>query len=103
MRTLVLLILWVAGTAGAQDWPSKSVRMVVPYAAGGLPDTMARLLGQRLAAAVASALAQPELARRYAQLGIEPVGSTPEAYAAAIRESYDKYAVAVRISGARAK
>ena len=58
---------------------------------------------QRLSAAVAKAVAHPELAQRYAQLGIEPVGSTPQAYAAVIHDSYDKYAVAVRISGAKAE
>jgi tripartite-type tricarboxylate transporter receptor subunit TctC len=33
----------------ATDYPQKPVRLVVPYATGGLPDTMARTLGQRLA------------------------------------------------------
>ena len=35
-------------TAGAQDFPSRPIRMVVPYAAGGLPDTMTRLASQKL-------------------------------------------------------
>ena len=34
--------------ATAQTYPLRPVRMVVPYAAGGLPDTMARLIAQRL-------------------------------------------------------
>ncbi|HUQ28719.1 MAG TPA: tripartite tricarboxylate transporter substrate-binding protein [Usitatibacter sp.] len=29
-------------------YPSKSVTLIVPYAAGGLPDTVARVVGQRL-------------------------------------------------------
>jgi len=33
---------------GAQDYPSKSVTLVVPYSAGGLPDTVARVVGQKL-------------------------------------------------------
>src|SRR5258706_2330252 len=37
-----------SGGATAQDYPAKSVRMVVPYAAGGLPDTMTRIITQRL-------------------------------------------------------
>jgi tripartite-type tricarboxylate transporter receptor subunit TctC len=48
MRNLVLLFAFIAGFAQAQDWPNKPVRMIVPYAAGGLPDTMTRLVGVRL-------------------------------------------------------
>jgi tripartite-type tricarboxylate transporter receptor subunit TctC len=49
MRVLLLLALLAAGGGFAQEWPLKPVRMVVPYAAGGLPDTMTRTLAQRLA------------------------------------------------------
>jgi tripartite-type tricarboxylate transporter receptor subunit TctC len=35
--------------AAAQDYPTRPIRVVVPYAAGGLPDTMTRILTQRLA------------------------------------------------------
>ena len=38
---------WIAG-APAQDFPNKPIRVVIPYAAGGLPDTMARIASQRL-------------------------------------------------------
>ena len=52
MRILFLILLVLSGAAAAQDWPAKPLRMVVPYAAGGLPDTMARVLGVRLAEAI---------------------------------------------------
>jgi tripartite-type tricarboxylate transporter receptor subunit TctC len=52
MRILFLILLLVSAAAGAQDWPVKPIRMVVPYAAGGLPDTMTRVISQRLGEAL---------------------------------------------------
>lgn len=37
------------GVQAQQAWPNKPVRMVVPYAAGAVPDVIARLVGDRLA------------------------------------------------------
>ena len=34
--------------AGAQDWPPKTVRIVVPFGAGSTPDIVARLLAENL-------------------------------------------------------
>src|SRR6185312_7911809 len=34
--------------AAAADFPSRTVTVIVPYAPGGLPDTIARIVGQRL-------------------------------------------------------
>ena len=42
------LTLGVANTAQAQTWPEKSITIVVPTAAGGANDAMARILGQGL-------------------------------------------------------
>ena len=37
-----------AGLAAAQDYPSKPVKLVVPFPAGGSVDAVARILGQKL-------------------------------------------------------
>src|SRR5438445_9488179 len=46
---LILALAAFEGTA-AQDFPAKPVRFVVPYAAGGSGDLLARLLGDKLSA-----------------------------------------------------
>jgi tripartite-type tricarboxylate transporter receptor subunit TctC len=38
----------VGGPASAEDWPARPVTLVVPYAAGGPVDTLARILAARL-------------------------------------------------------
>jgi tripartite-type tricarboxylate transporter receptor subunit TctC len=45
VRSLATLALIVAATAGAQEYPTKAVVVVVPFAAGGPTDTLARHLG----------------------------------------------------------
>jgi tripartite-type tricarboxylate transporter receptor subunit TctC len=55
----------------------------------------------RLAGEVAKAVKQPDVVQRFTQLGIEPVGSTPEAYAQANKIDYEKYATIVRATGAK--
>jgi tripartite-type tricarboxylate transporter receptor subunit TctC len=53
MRALIRLLafaaaLWVAGAAQAQNYPEKSVRVVVGFTAGGPTDVIARIVAQKL-------------------------------------------------------
>ena len=51
-RIIAIGIPLSAANAAAQPYPTKPVRVVVPYAAGGLPDTMTRLVATRLTEAL---------------------------------------------------
>jgi tripartite-type tricarboxylate transporter receptor subunit TctC len=43
-----LAVLLSTLSAGAQDWPTKGVRIIVPFAAGATPDLVARLITENL-------------------------------------------------------
>jgi tripartite-type tricarboxylate transporter receptor subunit TctC len=45
---VLLAALACAGIANAQNFPVRPIRAVVPYAAGGLPDTMTRIASQKM-------------------------------------------------------
>jgi tripartite-type tricarboxylate transporter receptor subunit TctC len=54
-RRLILVLLAVTGSAhlsraSAQSWPSRTIRIVVPFPAGGSADLSARLLAEQLKA-----------------------------------------------------
>ena len=44
----VLATALVAGAAAAQPYPSKTIRFIVPFSAGGATDLIARAVGQKL-------------------------------------------------------
>lgn len=56
----------------------------------------------RLSAETARAVRHPDTVQRFNDIGLDPVGSTPEAFAAQMRADIEKYARAVKMSGARA-
>ncbi len=45
---VVALSTLAVGPAAAQDWPTRTVRIIVPFGAGATPDTIARLIADRL-------------------------------------------------------
>jgi len=79
MRALAALVLIVvaAADARAQAWPDRSIRIVVPFAAGGPADVYARVLGQRLAGPLGQSIVVENKPGAGSVLGTDGVAKSP--------------------------
>ncbi|MSQ64728.1 MAG: tripartite tricarboxylate transporter substrate binding protein [Betaproteobacteria bacterium] len=50
-RLIFVVIALFVGTAAAQTYPSKAIRIIVPFTPGSATDVMGRIVGERLSAA----------------------------------------------------
>jgi len=51
MKIALSALLWfILSTAGAQEWPAKPLRIIVPFSPGGVADNSARVVAEPLAA-----------------------------------------------------
>ena len=74
-----LAALGLAGPAAhAQDFPSKPLRVVVPYAAGGGADILARLVAQELTARLKQAVVVENRGGASNTIGMQLVASSPK-------------------------
>jgi tripartite-type tricarboxylate transporter receptor subunit TctC len=67
-----------------------------------LPAKTPQPIVRRLHTELVKMLAEPEVRERFATQGLDPVGSTPEAFAAHIREETVKYAKIIKAAGLKA-
>ena len=81
-RLLVVAVaLGLCGAAVAQDYPSKSVRVIVPYVAGGNADIWARVLSQKLTEAFRQSFVVENRPGANGGIGAEAVAkSAPDGY-----------------------
>ncbi|MES2196130.1 MAG: tripartite tricarboxylate transporter substrate binding protein [Pseudomonadota bacterium] len=82
MRWLALLVsMLLAGPAVAQDWPTRTIRVVVPYPAGGPADFMGRLAAQKLQEKLGTTVVVENRSGASGTIGAETVRqSSPDGY-----------------------
>ena len=86
----MMKVLWAAacaaalqgiGPASAQPYPSKPITIVVPFAAGGPADTLARQLGERMKASLGQPIVVENVAGAAGATGVgRVVRATPDGY-----------------------
>jgi tripartite-type tricarboxylate transporter receptor subunit TctC len=69
------------GDAAAQTWPSKPIRIIVPYTPGGYTDYMARTVGQKLSEALGQPIVFENRPGANSILGVDLVAkAAPDGY-----------------------
>lgn len=70
-----------AGSAHAQSWPNRPIRMVVPYTPGGYTDLMARLVSEKMATALGTTIVIENKPGANAAIGTDAVAkAAPDGY-----------------------
>jgi tripartite-type tricarboxylate transporter receptor subunit TctC len=80
-RLILVALLALAASAAAQTFPDRPITMVVPYAAGGSSDILARLIGERLARMLGQQIVVDDRAGAGSRIGTEIVAhAAPDGY-----------------------
>jgi len=84
-HTLMALVAagtpWATSTAGANTYPSKPIRIIVPYAAGGFTDIVSRLVAQKMSIKLGQPVVVENKAGGSTIIGAETVAkSAPDGY-----------------------
>ena len=84
MKFVCLIVgtaLLVAGGASAQEFPTRAIRIIVPYAAGGGSDAVSRILAQKLTERLGQTVVVDNRAGAAAMLGADLVAhAAPDGY-----------------------
>jgi tripartite-type tricarboxylate transporter receptor subunit TctC len=74
---LVVLTLVLATAAQAQSYPDRPIRLIVPFAAGGTVDIIARIVGARLAEVTGAKVIVDDRGGAGGVIGTEMVAQSP--------------------------
>lgn len=80
----ILLATWmvcIAGSATAQAWPSRPIRLLIPLAAGGATDKAARLMASRLSMALGQQVVAENVTGASGAIALQRLASSdPDGY-----------------------
>jgi tripartite-type tricarboxylate transporter receptor subunit TctC len=77
MRKLLLLLALAPALAAAQQYPTKSVRMIVPFAPGGASDFVGRILQPRMSELLGQQVVVENRAGASGNIGMEAAAKSP--------------------------
>jgi tripartite-type tricarboxylate transporter receptor subunit TctC len=77
LSVLLALVVVMATGAAAQDWPSRPVRFIVPFPAGGSTDVGARLVGEYLSRSLRQQIVVENKSGANGNIGIETAAKSP--------------------------
>ncbi len=77
LAVVSLIVAFFAGAAGAQTYPSKPIRLIVPFPAGGPSDILGRALGQKLTEQLGQNVVPDNRPGAGGNLGIGQVAKAP--------------------------
>src|SRR4249920_3653368 len=87
-----LVLLALSGSASGQDYPTKPIRLVVPYPAGGVVDFVARQIGQKMAGSMGQSIVVENRVGAGGTIATEATAkSTPDGYTVLV--VFDTHAV----------
>ena len=91
-RHLIAALGLVASSAPAcaQDWPTRPVTMIVPYAAGGPVDTVGRIMAQGLTEVLGQQVIVENVGGAGGMTGANRVASHADAYTSARRSRHNE-------------
>ena len=81
VRTVLLCTSFAAATAVAQPYPSKPIRLIVPYPAGGSTDQLGRIVARHISTNLGQAVVVENRVGANTQIGTAEVAkATPDGY-----------------------
>jgi tripartite-type tricarboxylate transporter receptor subunit TctC len=77
LQLAIILGLWSLAAANAAEYPTHPVRFIVPFAAGGPTDTLARIVAERMGRSLGRSIVIENVAGAGGSIGVERVVRAP--------------------------